>query len=440
MTAADVVVTVSDNDTASTAVKLTVDPSTVNEAAGATSVTVTGTLNHAPNTAATEVTVAVSGATASALRGDFSTVVADFTLTIGSGATTGTATFMLTPDNDGVDEDDETVTVGGTAGSLTVTAAELSIADDDTRGITVTPTTLTVPEGDSRTYTVVLESEPTGAVTVTPRVEGNSDVTVSPAALTFTATTWETEQEVTVDADEDDDAEQDAATVKHTVTGGDYGEVTAADVVVTVSDNDTASTAVKLTVDPSRGKRGRRRDQRDGDRSAEPRAEHGRDGSDGDGEWSDPVTQPLRGQTTRRSKTDFTLTIGSGATTGTATFMLTPDNDGVDEDDETVTVGGTAGSLTVTAAELSIADDDTRGIDGDADHPDGAGGRQQDLHGGAEERADRRGDGDAEGGREQRRDGVTGGADVYRNDLGNRAGGDGRRRTRTRTPSRTRRR
>ena len=158
VTATDVVVTVNDNDTASTAVKLTVDPSTVNEDAGATSVTVTGTLNHAPNTAATEVTVSVSGATASA--SDFA-VVADFALTIGSGATTGTATFMLTPDNDGVDEDDETVTVGGTAGSLTVTAAELSIADDDTRGITVTPTTLTVPEGDSRKYTVVLESEPT---------------------------------------------------------------------------------------------------------------------------------------------------------------------------------------------------------------------------------------------------------------------------------------
>ena len=42
----------------------------------------------------------------------------------------------MPPDDDGVDEDDETLTVGGTAGSLTVTAAELSITDDDTRATT----------------------------------------------------------------------------------------------------------------------------------------------------------------------------------------------------------------------------------------------------------------------------------------------------------------
>ena len=343
-TAADVAVTVNDNDTASTAVKLTVDPSTVNEAAGATSVTVTGTLNHAPNTAATEVTVSVSGATASA--SDFA-VVAGFTLTIDSGATTGTATFMLTPDDDGVDEDDETVTVGGTAGSLTVTAAELSITDDDTRGITVDPTELAVTEGSSNTYTVVLESEPSDTVTVTPRVEGNSDVTVSPAALTFTATTWETEQEVTVEADEDDDAEQDAATVKHTVTGGDYASETAADVAVTVNDNDTASTAVKLTVDPSTVNE---------DAGATSVTVTGAlNHAPNTAATEVTVTVGASGDaalegTDYSTVDDITLTIGSGATTGTATFMLTPDNDGVDEDDETLTVGGTAGSLTVNAA------------------------------------------------------------------------------------------
>ena len=44
---------------------------------------------------------------------------------------------------------------------------------------------LTVSEGGDATYTVVLESEPTGTVTVTPSVSGNTEVTVS-GTLTFT--------------------------------------------------------------------------------------------------------------------------------------------------------------------------------------------------------------------------------------------------------------
>ena len=48
VTASDVSVTVTDDETVSTGVVLSVDPSTVSEDAGATVVTVTGTLNHAP--------------------------------------------------------------------------------------------------------------------------------------------------------------------------------------------------------------------------------------------------------------------------------------------------------------------------------------------------------------------------------------------------------
>ena len=52
----------------------------------------------------------------------------------------------------------------------------------------MTATTLAVPEGGSGTYTVALTSQPTGTVTVTPSVSGNSEVTVS-GALTFTTVT-----------------------------------------------------------------------------------------------------------------------------------------------------------------------------------------------------------------------------------------------------------
>ena len=96
----------------------------------------------------------------------------------------------------------------------------------------VSPTTLTVPEGGDGTYTVVLTSQPTGPVTVTPlHGSGDTDVTVS-GALTFTTADWNEAQTVTVSAGSDADAENDTATIEHTIVGADYGvnSVTADDV------------------------------------------------------------------------------------------------------------------------------------------------------------------------------------------------------------------
>ena len=216
---------------------LTVSDEAVDEDAGATAITVTGTLNGAPGTSDTAVTVSVSGGTASA--GDFA-AVQDFTLTIAAGQASGTARFTLTPVDDAIDEGDETVRVAGTAQGLEVTPATVTIEDDDARGIAVSTEALTVPEGASRTYTVVLRSQPSGPVTVSPSVAGSPDVTVSPAALTFTAETWDRAQTVTVSAGQDADAANRATVERgvgrrlrlgdgHAVSGGGYGSVAAAD-------------------------------------------------------------------------------------------------------------------------------------------------------------------------------------------------------------------
>ena len=105
---------------------------------------------------------------------------------------------------------------------------------------------MTVPEGASRTYTVVLRSQPSGPVTVTPSVAGSPDVTVS-GALTFTAEDWDRAQTVTVSAAQDADAANDRATVEHAVSGGGYGSVTAADVAVTVEEDDELGVTVTPT-------------------------------------------------------------------------------------------------------------------------------------------------------------------------------------------------
>ncbi len=109
----------------------------------------------------------------------------------------------------------------------------------DPRGVSVSPRTLSVGEGSSATYTVVLDSQPTGNVTVTPAVSGDADVTVSPSALTFTPTDWSTVQTVTVSAAQDADAYDDTASVSHAVAGADYASVTAHGVSVTVTDDET---------------------------------------------------------------------------------------------------------------------------------------------------------------------------------------------------------
>ena len=105
-------------------------------------------------------------------------------------------------------------------------------------GVTVTPTELTIAEGGSGTYTVVLDTQPSGDVTVTiVDPTDNADVTAEPAALTFTTANWNSAQTVTVSAAQDDDTDGDTATVTHTVSG--YGSVvTGASVTVTVADDD----------------------------------------------------------------------------------------------------------------------------------------------------------------------------------------------------------
>ena len=108
--------------------------------------------------------------------------------------------------------------------------------------MTVSATALPVNEGSTGTYTVVLNSQPTASVTVTPSRTGSADVTFSPPTLTFTTSNWSTVQTVTVTAAQDSDAVDDSATISHAVTGGDYAGVTADSVVVTVDDDETADT------------------------------------------------------------------------------------------------------------------------------------------------------------------------------------------------------
>ena len=100
-----------------------------------------------------------------------------------------------------------------------------AITDDEVAGVTIVPDTgLSVGEGDTATYTVVLDSEPSAAVTV--NLTGSGDlaaVTVSPTVLTFTTGNWATAQTVTVTAVQDNDADDETVDVSHTAASTDFG-------------------------------------------------------------------------------------------------------------------------------------------------------------------------------------------------------------------------
>ena len=185
-----------------------------------------------------DVTVTIGGSTDT----DVSLSATTLTFTDQNWETAQTVTVTAEDDGDAVDEDDVTLTHtvasaadasydGIAAGSVTV-----SVTDDDEDGVTVRPTTVTVPEGHAVHYTVVLDAQPTGSVTVTINDPAdNSDVTAAPASLTFTDQNWNTAQFVTVTATADSDEDEDSATITHTVSG--YGSATTADdVAVTVTE------------------------------------------------------------------------------------------------------------------------------------------------------------------------------------------------------------
>ena len=233
--------TVADDDFPSTKVTLTVAPDSVQEGRSGT-LTVTGELDGAPRTDATEVEVSVSERTA--IEGEDFAPVEPFTVTIASGQTRGTARFTLATVDDAVDEEDETVSLRGTSSGLGVEppgGLEVTIEDDDTRGLTLSVRgELRLSEEEDGTYTVVLDSEPTRTVTVIVTVTGDFDVSVSPRRLDFTPDDWSTPQTVTVTAEPDPDGEDDEATLGHSAQGGDYGPVAEVSVTARVRDGDRA--------------------------------------------------------------------------------------------------------------------------------------------------------------------------------------------------------
>ena len=268
----------------------------------------------------------------------------------------------------------------GTAGTTPTGTAGITITDDDTAGVTVSESARTVAEaGGTATYTVVLDSRPSGSVTITAasgnaavELEGpDADSTYSASeALVFTTANWRVAQTVTVRGVDDNVVNSPArsATVSHSIQsghgdGGDYtpSAPTIPGVTVTLTDDDTVATPVASFASGT--------------------------ASAGEGAGTHNVTvnltsaapsggltlaYTLSGTATRGtdyaisgvSSNSATVAVAAGATSATVAVAITDDAD--DESNETVilTLGSGSGYTvgSTSAHTLTITDDDTAGV------------------------------------------------------------------------------
>ena len=353
---ADAVGTINDDDVASSAVVLTAEPRRVREDE-LSEVVVTATLNASARTTATRVTVSVaaSGATDAV---DFEEVPT-FTITIAAGVTSDSGTFTLTPDNDAVDETDETIAVEGMS-DLPVTPTTVTLADNDepSTGIELSARPTLAVEGGGAVEVTVTATLNGGAGTATRKVgvtvsgSGDADavdfdpvpnfeVTIEAGNTFGTGTFTLTPQPDLLDE------------MDETLTVAGNSDLPVTPTTVTLSDDDDPPTAILLSAAPERIV------ENGGTREVRVAATFDR----GALAEATAVAVTVAGTAGAgavgfaASRAEFTIMIEAGATEGSGTFSVTPEDDDVDERDEVLDIAG-ASALPVTGTTVTLADDD----------------------------------------------------------------------------------
>ena len=228
----DVVANVTDNDASVT----------VTESSGSTDVTEGGPID----TYNVVLDAAPFGTVTVSISPDSQVTTSAATLTFTTGDWSSAQTITVTPLDDAVVEGTHTGTVthsasGGGYDSVSIANVVTNITDDDTASVTVTESggSTDVTEGGANdTYTVVLDLEPSGTVTVT--VSPDTEVTVSSSTLVFTTGDWSSAQTITVTAFDDAVFEgTHTGTITHSASGGAYDSVSIPNVVANITDDET---------------------------------------------------------------------------------------------------------------------------------------------------------------------------------------------------------
>ncbi|MBF2755154.1 MAG: hypothetical protein ISN29_07850, partial [Gammaproteobacteria bacterium AqS3] len=240
----------------------------------------------------------------------------------------------------------------------------VKIIDDDI-GMTLSRTSLEVEEeGASETFTVKLTHALIHDREIT-LTSNNSDVTFSPAKLTFTASNWNKAQTVTVSAANDSDKTDDTATINLSGTGGmsaslsvkvlddDIG-ITLSLTSLTMDENDTETFTVRLANEPGNDRTVNLASDNT-DVTFSP-AQLNFKAVGNDKKWSKPQTVTLRAANDT-DKTDDKATInltGDGVTSASLQVTIIDDDVGLTLSDSSLTIPeGGSKTFTVKLDALS---------------------------------------------------------------------------------------
>ncbi|MDE0643649.1 MAG: hypothetical protein OXH95_05870, partial [bacterium] len=322
----------------------------------------------------TTVTVAVGDDTDSATEGTDYATVADLTVTISAGQSSGSVDFELTPANDSLDEDTETVSISGSSSTkVTFTDTSVDISDNDSPP-TVSISDATATEGAAVEFTVSLDAASGKEVkvkwqTVTDTAgshKATADTDYTAQTLTeITISAGATSTTVTVDtADDVIDEENETFKVQLSEATNAVVSSSAASAVGTITDNDGAPSSITLSVDADTATAGTQTSVAEEGGAKTARITATVDGSTTFNADTTVTVAVGKDGDTAIEGTDYTtvgaltITISAGEASGYVDFTLSPTDDSLDEDDETLSITGTAGSLTVNPASVSIDDDD----------------------------------------------------------------------------------
>ncbi|MBF0350200.1 MAG: fibronectin type III domain-containing protein, partial [SAR324 cluster bacterium] len=249
--ASSVSVTNTDNDTAG----LTVSTISANTTEAGGTATFTVRLNSQPNG-----NVILNVSSSNTNEGTLS--VSTLTFSISNWNTTQTVT--VTGVNDSIADGNQAYTVSvtvasttDTTGYATLSSSSVSVTntDNDTAGLTIPAISGNTTEaGGTATFTVKLNSQPTGNVVLNIASSNTNEGTVSPSTLTFITSTWNDTQTVTVTGVNDSVADGNQTysisvsidTTSTTDTSG-YASLAASSVSVTNDDNDSAGFSLSAT-------------------------------------------------------------------------------------------------------------------------------------------------------------------------------------------------
>ncbi len=354
---------------AQTRVALEVAPSSVAEGDVATTITVTATLDAA---AAQDllVQVTVGAADATALAGDDYTVNrSSFNIAIAAGATAGAGEFVLTPFRDNNEnEGDETVGVAAAAAGLTTVGAAVTITDEPELRVSVDFSHDSIAEGDGPTTVTATATLPSGALSANAvpfqvevslyaggllsgrgRARRNSDYAIDRLRTLITIGPGEAEGAAAfvLTPFRDNNENEGAEDVFFQVRGQSLFQS------VRIIDRDRIPVALSATPDAVT----------EGDEPATITVTAALENALPAGAAPVVVSVTAGGGTATAGadyavdRDRFDVTIRPGNAAGIGKFSLTPLADDATESDETVRLSASGPGLSITSAQLVIADE-----------------------------------------------------------------------------------